>query len=154
MSEYLLRAATPDDLLTVLRHRRRMFEDMGHRDPAALAAMLESSTPLLRRGLSDGSYRGWFFEHAGTVVAGGGIVSLEFQSHPRDPVPRRSWVVNMFTEPEHRRQGLARRLMQAMLDWCRASGMRTLYLHASDDGRGLYESLGFGATNEMKIGLG
>lgn len=154
MGQYALRAATPDDLDVVLRHRRRMFEDMGHRDPAALQAMLESSTPLLRRGLADGSYRGWLVEHDGRVVAGGGIVSLEFQSHPRDPVPRRSWVVNMFTEPEHRRRGLARRLMQTMLEWCRASGMKTLYLHASDEGRALYESLGFAATNEMRIGLG
>jgi GNAT superfamily N-acetyltransferase len=47
----------------------------------------------------------------------------------------------MYTEPEHRRQGLARRLMDAMIAWCGREGYGTLYLHASDEGRALYASL-------------
>ena len=154
MNTYQLRPATPQDLETLLHHRRRMFEDMGFDDPAALEAMLASSTPLLRRGLMDGTYRGWLVEASGAgIVAGGGVIILEFQSHPIDPVPRRAWVVNMFTEPEHRRHGLARRLMETMVAWCRAEGMRFLYLHASDDGRPLYEGMGFQSTNELRLAL-
>lgn len=154
MTTYTIRPATSLDLDTVLRHRRRMFEDMGHTDPAALEAMLASARALLRRGLADGTYRGWFAETAGDgIVAGGGVIILEFQAHPLDPRPQRAWVVNMFTEPTHRRRGLARRLMDTMLEWCRAEGMHQLYLHASDHGRPLYESLGFTATNEMRIVL-
>ena len=136
----------------MLRHRRRMFEDMGFTDPAALDAMLATSTPLVARGLADGSYRGWLAALAGgSVVAGGGIITLTFQSHPRDPRPARAWVVNMYTEPAHRRRGIARRLMETMLAYCRDAGMRSLYLHASDAGRPLYRSLGFAPTNEMRI---
>src|SRR5262245_36026049 len=124
MTPYEIRPATLEDLEIVLHHRRRMFEDMGFTDAAVLGAMLASSTPLLRRGLADGSYRGWLVELAGpdaghgrgpdagpgaapTVVAGGGVITLTFQSHPIDPRPQRAWVVNMFTEPAHRRRGLA-----------------------------------------------
>jgi GNAT superfamily N-acetyltransferase len=78
--------------------------------------MAATSTPLLRRGLEDGTYRGWLVEaSSGEVVAGGGLISLEYHSHPADPVPRRAWVVNMFTEREHRRRGLARLVMGAIL---------------------------------------
>ena len=127
---------------------------MGFGEERALAQMLENSAPLLERGLADGTYRGWLAETAaGQVVAGGGIIFLEFQCHPRDPEPRRAWIVNMYTEPPHRRRGLARRLMEAMLAWCRDRGMRSLYLHASDEGRPLYEGLGFQPTNEMRIAL-
>jgi GNAT superfamily N-acetyltransferase len=170
MSPYDIRPATPEDLDIVLYHRRRMFEDMGHTDRTVLEAMLAASTPLLRRGLAEGSYRGWLVETSGAarapraaadgaapgaprVVAGGGIIVLDFQAHPIDPRPQRAWVVNMFTEPEHRRRGLARRLMDTMLAWCRAQEMRYLYLHASDEGRPLYESLGFELTNEMRRAL-
>lgn len=154
MDTYQIRPATPHDLEAILRHRRRMFEDMGHADPAAVAAMLASSTPLLQRGLTNGSYRGWLVEAPGHgIVAGGGVIVLEYQSHPRDPRPQRAWVVNMFTEPEHRHRGLARRLMATIIDWCRAEGMRSLYLHASDDGRPLYEQIGFTPTNEMRLDL-
>ena len=150
MNGYQIRPATAQDLGVILRHRRRMFEDMAFSDQQTLDAMLASSTPLLRRGLMDGTYRGWLVEvPEGKVVAGGGVIILEFQSHPRDPRPQRAWVVNMFTEPEHRRRGLARQLMETMLAWCTEEGMRFLYLHASDAGRPLYDSLGFTLTNEM-----
>ena len=155
MDSYRIRPAIPDDLDHVLHHRRRMFEDMGFTDAPALDRMIEVSTALLRRGLADDTYRGWLVEDvAGSVVAGGGVILLEFQPHPIDPRPQRAWVVNMFTEPGHRRRGLARRLMDAMIGWCRDAGLTHLNLHASDEGRPLYEALGFEPTNEMRLALG
>jgi GNAT superfamily N-acetyltransferase len=154
VNAYHIREATPQDLEVVLYHRRRMFEDMGFGDQQALDAMIAASTPLLRLGLTDGTYRGWLVEAPGNrIVAGGGVIILQFQPHPRDPQPKRAWVVNMFTEPADRRRGLARQLMQTILRWCGAEGMRFLYLHASDEGRPLYESMGFAPTNEMSLAL-
>ncbi len=154
MDTYYIRLATPQDLEVVLTHRRRMFEDMGFTERQALDTMIAVSTPLIRRGLMDGTYRGWLVETTGDViVAGGGVIMLQFQPHPLDARPQRAWVVNMFTDPEHRRRGLARRLMQTILEWCRKEGMRFLYLHASGDGRPLYESMGFKSTNEMRLAL-
>jgi len=149
-----IRAATPADLDVVMRHRRSMFADMGNRERADLDAMDASSRPLFARALGEGSYRGWLAQdHDGRVVAGGGIIMLRYHSSPRDPSPQRAWIVNMYTEPEHRRQGLARRLMDEMIGWCRGRRMTTVYLHASEEGRALYESLGFTPTNEMRLHL-
>jgi len=153
MEPYRIRPAGPDDLPIVLDHRRRMFEGMGYTNPATLDAVNESSAPLLARGLANGSYRGWLAEAESTIVAGGGIVVLDFQAHPIDPRPRRAFVVNMYTDPAHRRRGLARRLMETMIAWSREEGLATLYLHASDEGRPLYQSLGFVPSNEMRLQL-
>lgn len=149
-----LREATLADLDVVMHHRRSMFADMGHRAPAALDAMEATSRPLFARGLADGSYRGWLAEEKdGRVVAGGGIIMLRYHSSPHDPKPQRAWIVNMYTERDYRRRGLARRLMEEMIAWCRAQRMTTVYLHASDEGRALYDSLGFTPTNEMRLRL-
>lgn len=43
--------------------------------------------------------------------------------------------------------------MDAMVAWSRGEGMRYLYLHASDAGRPLCESMGFEPTNEMRLAL-
>ncbi len=154
VNSYQFRPAAPEDLEVIGRHRRRMFEDMGFTDRRALDTMLAVSTPLILKGLVDGTYRGWLAESSGDgVVAGGGVIMLQFHPHPMDPRPQRAWVVNMFTEPEHRRRGLARRLMATMVEWCSSQGMRFLYLHASDDGRPLYESMGFKSSNEMRLAL-
>jgi GNAT superfamily N-acetyltransferase len=144
---------TPADIEVVMHHRRSMFADMGSGDREALDGMEATSRPLFARALVDGSYRGWLAEEAGRVVAGGGIIVLPYHSSPRDPRPRRAWIVNMYTERSHRRRGLARRLMEEMVRWCRARRMTAVYLHASDEGRALYESLGCTPTNEMSLRL-
>lgn len=47
------------------------------------------------------------------------------------------------TEPEHRRRGLAARLLRAVLAEARADGLRTATLQSSPDGLRLYQGLGF-----------
>jgi GNAT superfamily N-acetyltransferase len=150
-----IREGTPDDLPLVLRHRRGMFRDMGFRDEARLDAMEAVAATFFAKGLDDGAYQAFFAtDDQGEVRAGGGIVLLEYQPHPTDPRPRRAFVVNMYTEPGHRRRGLARQLMEAMIAWCRREGHATLYLHASEEARPLYTALGFEATSEMRLQLG
>jgi hypothetical protein len=48
-------------------------------------------------------------------------------------------------------KGIARALMQIALEWSAANHLDVVILHASDDGRGLYESFGFEPTNEMRL---
>ena len=127
---------------------------MGHRDAGLLDAMHAASRPFFERAVREGHYRGFFaVDEDGRVLAGGGVVLLEYQPHPTDPRPRRPFIVNMFTEPEHRRRGLGRLLMEAMIAWCRQEGYAIVFLHASNAGRPLYEELGFRATNEMRLRL-
>jgi hypothetical protein len=40
-----------------------------------------------------------------------------------------------------------------MVAWCRAQGYAGVSLHATDEGRPLYESMGFAPTNEMRLRL-
>jgi GNAT superfamily N-acetyltransferase len=153
MDELSIREATPADAEVLVHHRLGMFRDMGT-DPAAVAALEEPSRIYFSRAVSDGSYRAWLVQTAdGRVVSGGGIIILPWPSGPRDPYPRRVMILNMYTEPEYRRRGLARRLMEKMIAWCREQGYKTVSLHASDEGRPLYESLGFKPTNELRLTL-
>jgi GNAT superfamily N-acetyltransferase len=154
MDEITIREAVPGDLAVIVRHRRAMFKDMGYKDTAVLDAMDHTCRPFFAQALTEGWYRAWLAQNGeGQVVAGGGILILPWPSHPRDSQTRRPMIVNVYTEPAYRRRGLARRLMVAMLDWARQEGYGTVALHASDYGRSLYESLGFQATNEMRLQL-
>ena len=154
MQEITIRPAGLADIAHILHHRRAMFLDMGSATNAELDPVLATTEAFLQHALPSGMYRGWLAQtSAGRVVAGAGITIVPWPGHPRDPAPRRGWVQNVYTEPDFRRQGLARRLMVAVVDWCRAEGFYTVSLHASRDGRGLYESMGFQATNEMRLAL-
>ncbi len=149
---FTIREGLPGDLDTIMRHRRNMFADMGYPQDARFDAALDASRPYFEEQLRRGAYRAWFAENEShEIVAGGGLFVLEYPSSPRDPSPRRPLIVNMYTEPAYRRNGLARQLMRIMIDWCRAQGFGSIMLHASADGRPLYESLGFVQTNEMRL---
>ena len=155
MNGYTIRPATIEDLEIVLHHRRRMFEDMGYTDAAGLDQMVASSRGFLGKGLVQDSYHGWLVAAPSSreIIAGGGVIDLDFQPHPVVPGRTRSWIVNMYTEPEHRRKGLARWIVETIVAWCRESGLPAVFLHASDDGKPLYTGLGFKPTSEMVLDL-
>jgi GNAT superfamily N-acetyltransferase len=60
-------------------------------------------------------------------------------------------ILNLYVEREHRRRGVAHELMKKMIIWSRENEFSSVALHASDDGRALYERLGFRPTNEMRL---
>jgi GNAT superfamily N-acetyltransferase len=130
-----------------------MFADMGDGSAAARDAMVSSARPLIEESLRNGSYRGWLAEVDGRVVAGGGVAIVAYQPTPFDALPRRAWILNMYTEPAFRHQGLARQLLESIVAWCREAGLQSVSLHASDAGRPLYEQFGFTPTNEMRLVL-
>lgn len=147
-----IREALASEVEEIMRHRRLMFNDMGFRDTSALDAMQHSSEAFIRKAMADRRYHHWFAEATTPRVAAGVAVLVHpWVSSPNDPRPEKAYVLNMYVYPEFRRQGIARELMKVALAWCRAQGFRSVYLHASDKGRQLYENLSFKATNEMRL---
>ena len=154
MNEIKIREAGQEDLETILHHRRSMFRDMGEGTVEELDRMVEVARPGLKKALADGSYRHWLaMDGSGRVAGGGGVLLSPWPANPHDPCIERAVILNVYTEPEFRRRGVARQVMQAILDWIKARGLRSVNLHASKDGRALYESMGFEPTNEMRLWL-
>jgi GNAT superfamily N-acetyltransferase len=91
-----------------------------------------------------GSYRAWLVDAAdGTAACGGGITIIPWPPGPRYGGDRLAFVYNVYTEPPHRRRGLARLVMDTIHDWCRGEGIGSMALNASRDGKPLYESMGY-----------
>jgi GNAT superfamily N-acetyltransferase len=150
-----IRPGTINDAETIAAHRRAMFFEMGHRDKQALDAMTAAFLPWLRPRLTNAEYLTWLAAAPdGSIVAGLGLWLMDWPPHMIGPGARRGNILNVYTEQAFRRQGIARRLMETALDWCRANGIRAVILHASEDGLKLYQKLGFAPTNEMRIILG
>jgi GNAT superfamily N-acetyltransferase len=152
--EIHVREAGVEDLGHILHHRRAMFEDMGFRDTALLERLEELSREYFSKALRIGAYRGWLAEEwNGQVVGGGGIVVAEWPGFPGENLAERAWILNMYTEPGARRCGVAKHLLEVMVEWCRIKGFSSVSLHASSAGRSLYEAVGFQQTNEMRLKL-
>ena len=84
--------------------------------------------------------------------AGLGMMVIDWPPHPSHPADhRRAYILNVFVEPEHRRKGLAKRLMALAEARARELGVCHAILHSTRQGCPLYESLGWGPTSEMAI---
>lgn len=62
---------------------------------------------------------------------------------PSNPSGLTGYILSVATDARFRRQGHARAVVTATLDWLRARGVPRVDLHASDEGESLYRDLGF-----------
>ncbi len=139
---WTVRLGVPDDAEELVRLRVVMFEAMG-RDVAD-GDWQRPCVEMFRRELGGPGL-------IATVVdaPGGGLASCAAafirpdMPRPGDVVTSIAHVHNVCTDPAWRRQGLARLVVSALVDRLDALGLTKTDLHASVDGRGLYESVGF-----------
>lgn len=52
-------------------------------------------------------------------------------------------VLNVYTKPDYRKKGYAKKLITTMLEDAKAEGLSIIELKATDDGYSLYKSVGF-----------
>jgi len=148
-----LRRATIHDAGTIANHRRLMFRDMGYSDEARLDSMMSKFLPWVEAKIASDEYLAWLAVQENEIVAGAGLWLMDWPPHMVGSSRRRGNVLNVYTEPVFRRRGLARHLIESALEWCRENKIDVVILHATPEGRALYESLGFQASNEMRIKL-
>lgn len=154
---FTLRRATVEDIPHILKQRRGMFTDMGVYDEFTEEQKLaidEVFGKWVAERIPTEEYLGWMVEDArGQVVAGAGLWILTWLPNILDHSGQRGYILNVYVNREVRRRGLARRMLHAILDCCRERGIHMVRLHASKEGRPLYESLGFNESREMDLYL-
>lgn len=147
---FITRPANAADAALITHHRRRMFVDAGRPDNQVLDRMADAHTPWVARMIEDGKYIGWLTETDGKVVAGAGLLLLDWPPHPLDPVStQRGYLLDVYVDPAHRRQKLASHLIEMALAEARRRRIRVVSLHSTAEGRPLYVANGFRPTNEM-----
>lgn len=155
--DFLIRRATLEDVSVLARQRCEMFKDMGQLQPEAYPELAAASVQYFAEALRSGEYAAWLAapkSQPDLVVAGVGLQLRRILPRPDStgqilrPGPQ-GLIVNIYTEKDWRRKGLADLIMQCVLEWSRDNGLSSLVVHASSMGRPLYERLGFQPTNEM-----
>ena len=161
-TEFHVRRATPADAEIIGTHRARMFHDMGDIPDHLFDEFQARSRDRIREQLTSGEYVGWLASPAdslGKIIGGAGAQLRRVMPHPstvqmaslesaKDVTPSSS---TFLPNPNGADVAVAALLLQHIIDWSRTERLDRLVLHASDEGRALYEKLGFVLTNEMKF---
>jgi GNAT superfamily N-acetyltransferase len=140
-----VREAVEADIPQLVDLRLRMFAEVAPGIGATLTPRdREVTDRFFRDALGDGSSKTWVAEApGGQIVATGTLTEFRRPPYPGNLQGLEAYVLNMYTLPDFRRQGLSARIMEQLMGHARERGYAKLWLHASDDGRTLYERFGF-----------
>ena len=144
-----IRIATNDDIELLMSSRLEMLKVVNN-----LPADYEYSEEIVRES------RDYFLngDHVTVLAIDGseviGCASMSFMwimptfSHPTG---KRAHLMNVYTRSEYRRQGIARKMVEMLIDETWKRGATEISLDATTMGRPLYESLGFTDSTESMV---
>lgn len=147
-----IRLATAGDVPVLADAWYAMLDEDGLLAPVVDPNWRSYITADFRAGMSVGSQLWLVGESEGRIVATGAA----FFRGGRSTIALTGLTATfagIYTFPEHRRRGYARAIVERLIELCRTSGCRSIRLRASDQGRPLYQQLGFVAGDEMVLAL-
>lgn len=156
---FLVREATIVDIPLLASHRAAMFRDMGRLAAERESALIRATADYLRAAVPRGEYLGWVAQSKDSPsepVGGAGVQLRPILPRPGSAgdgieLGPEAIILNVYVEPAWRRRGVGEALMRSVLTALAGGKIRRIVLHASADGRRLYERLGFVPTNEMRL---
>lgn len=104
-------------------------------------------TPALKdyynRHIADGTFVSWLAIDNGKIIGTSGMSFVEKPPYFGCPSGKIGLVSSMFTNPDYRRMGIAKELLDRVIEEARKYGCGTIQVTASDMGVKLYSAYGF-----------
>lgn len=152
MSAASIRRASLAEFECAAELRHRMAREMGRDWDRDHPGWRERYAEFFRDRQRRGDAQLVLAECEGAIV-GMAIFSVtdEYRRHTFGQL--RGYVNGVFVDPAVRRRGIGRALLLDGLAWLRERGCTGVRLRASEEGRSLYETLGFVSGTEMELSL-
>ena len=148
------RRATLDDVDVLVEFRLRFLADRAGSERAPDEDLFAKNLrDYFREAMSRGAFIAWLAEREGEVVATSGMVVWRMPPNNSVLTGRMAYVLNMYTLPAVRRQGICTALLEKMVEEARALGLSRVHLHASREGEGIYRRRGFVEPSDVELVL-
>lgn len=129
-----------DDLPSFITMRINQLREEGATEDIDLRpALLDYYT----RHMADGTFVSWLAVDGERIVGTSGMSFVEKPPYFGCPSGKMGLLSSMFTAPEYRRQGIARKLLSLVVEEARNYGCGTVQITASNMGVLLYTDFGF-----------
>lgn len=149
----IYRKATLSDLeiltetrIEVLRAANQLSTDID------MSEVKRQSFEYYQNALKSDTHLAYLVFDGEAFVGAGGISYFQVMPTYHNPTGKKAYIMNMYTNPDYRRQGIAFKTLDLLVADAKERGITSISLEATDMGRPLYEKYGFIKMNdEMEL---
>ena len=141
---YEYKKATIEDIdelvrtrIIVLRAANKLADDVD------MTKVEQQSYEYYKRTLETGEHITYLVYDNGTFIGAGGVSFYQVMPTYHNLTGKKAYIMNMYTAPEYRRQGIAIHTLDLLVRNAREQGVTQIALEATEMGRSLYEKYGF-----------
>ena len=134
------RRLVEDDLETFINMRITQLREEGATEKLNLIPALMD---YYHRHMADGTFVSWLAVDGDKIVGTSGMSFVEKPPYFSCPSGKIGLLSSMYTDPDYRRQGIAKELLRRVLEEAREYGCGSVQITASDMGVLLYTDFGF-----------
>ena len=138
------RIATIDDIEILTKSRIEVLKAANKlTDDTDMSEVEKASRDYYLRALVDGSHTAVLVFDNDKFIGAGAVSYYQVMPTYHNPSGKKAYIMNMYTNPEYRRQGIAFKTLNILVNDAKKRGITQIYLEATDMGKPLYEKYGF-----------
>lgn len=152
--ELRYRRACADDVDALVECRIRFMNELfAHPEDEESEMLKKELRAYFSKAIASGEFVAWIAERCGKVVSTSGMVVWQIPPRYGLVSGRLGYILNMYTVPEERKQGVCTRLLNELIKEARALELAYLHLNASDGGVSIYKRAGFVEPDQIELEL-
>jgi len=140
-----------EDIEQLALHHRKMFEEIWEKKGSKLATdkaqnIQQAYKEKLTKQIPESTCKAWIIKKDNQLIASGAISILCYVPVPDDTNLNIAYLHSMYTERKFRGNKLAQRIIDTAIQYCKGNGIHRIVLNSSDDGKPIYEKVGFASV--------
>lgn len=132
--------------IEVLRAANKLSDDVDMRE------VKKQTLEYYKNALKEDSHSAYLVFDADTFVGAGAVSYFQVMPTFHNPTGKKAYIMNMYTKPSYRRQGIAFKILDLLVTEAKVRGITAISLEATQMGKPLYTKYGFVKMNdEMEL---
>ncbi len=153
LEKFEYKKATTKDIAELVRTRVIVLRAANKlSDDVDMSIVEQESYAYYKRAVETGEHMAYLVYDKETFIGAGGVSFYQVMPTYHNPSGKKAYIMNMYTAPEYRRQGIAFHTLDLLVKAAKERGISQIALEATDMGRPLYEKYGF-VKMEDEMGL-
>ncbi|SES38370.1 L-amino acid N-acyltransferase YncA [Butyrivibrio fibrisolvens] len=147
------RKATIEDLDILVTTRIEVLRAANRLDASIDMSEVErQSRDYYSKAMADGSHTAYLVFDEDKFIGAGGVSYYRVMPTYHNTSGEKAYIMNMYTASDYRRQGIAYKTLDLLVQDAKSRGIKANSLEATEMGRPLYEKYGFVKMNdEMEL---